>query len=320
MRHDHFTFTATDGARLFVYRWRPEVGIGKGVVHIAHGLAEHAGRYERLAEELTAQGYLVYANDHRGHGRTAGSNEDLGFCGERDCWNRMVRDLIELCAAEKRENPSLRLTLFGHSMGSTMAQQAICMAPGSADRPDLFDAVVMSGASGTVSPLARLGKLLARIERLRLGRRGRSNLINSLSFDNFNKPFAPNRTAFDWLSRDEREVDRYIADSICGFIASTQFWCDFLSAIPEIAKTANRRRIRTDLPIYIFSGGDDPVNENARGCEALARAYRDVGLKNISYKIYPFARHETLNELNREQVMTDFVEWLEAVRMLARAA
>ncbi|MDX2034185.1 MAG: alpha/beta hydrolase [Blastocatellia bacterium] len=320
MKNDHFTFTATDGAQLFVYRWRPDVEIGKAVIHIAHGLAEHAGRYERLAEELTSQGYLVYANDHRGHGKTAGSNDNLGFCGERNCWNRMVQDLIELCAAEKRENPSLRLTLFGHSMGSAMAQQAICEDPAPMDQPGVFDAVVMSGANGTVSPLVHLGKIIARIERLRLGARGRSNLINSLSFDNFNKPFAPNRTAFDWLSRDEREVDRYIADPLCGFIASVQFWVDFLAALPEIARTDNRRRIRPTLPIYLFSGGDDPVNENARGCEALARAYREIGLKNISYKIYPYARHETLNELNRDQVVADFVDWLEAVRMLARAA
>lgn len=314
MRNDHFTFTASDGARLFVYRWRPDVGIGKGIVQIAHGLAEHAGRYERLAEELTSQGYQVYANDHRGHGRTAESNDDLGFCGERDCWNRMVRDVIELCEAAKRENPTLRLTLFGHSMGSAMTQQALYEAP------DACDAAALSGANGTVSPLVHLGRLIARIERLRLGRRGRSNLINSLTFDGFNQPFAPNRTAFDWLSRDEREVDRYIADSHCGFIATTQFWIDFLDAIPEIARTANRRRIRPTLPIYLFSGGDDPVNDNARGCEALARTYRELGIKNVSYKIYPYARHETLNETNRETVTRDFVEWLEAVRMLARVA
>src|SRR5262249_39650033 len=151
-----------------------------------------------------------------------------------------------------------------------------------------------------------------------LGKRGRSALINSLSFGSFNKPFTPNRTAFDWLTRDEDEVDKYIADPMCGFIASAQLWVDMLDAIPKIAKAANRARIPKNLPIYLFSGSEDQVNENGRGCEMLARAYQEAGLGNVSYRIYPDARHETLNEINRKQVAADLVDWLECVRVLDR--
>lgn len=312
MRDDHFTFTADDGARLFVYRWRPDFGIGKAVVHIAHGLAEHAGRYARLAETLTDNGYLVYAHDHRGHGRTAQSQDELGYFGEQNGWNRVVQDLAQLCEAEKTEYPQLPLFLLGHSLGSTMAQQLLY------EHPDLCDAVALSGANGVISPLVYLGQFVARLERLRLGKRGRSDLINSLSFDAFNKNFQPNRTAFDWLSRDEAEVDKYIADPWCGFTATTQLWAELLSAMPKIARPENRARIRKSLPIYLFTGGEDPVNEQSRGCVALAEDYRRIGLKSTSYKVYPRARHETLNELNREEVTAHLLEWLDALVHLLR--
>lgn len=312
MRDDHFTFVADDGVEIFVYRWRPDVGIGKAVVHIAHGLAEHAGRYERLAEALTESGYLVYANDHRGHGRTARAQEDVGYFGDEDGWSRVVKDLGAMCLAEKEENGRLPLILFGHSMGSLMTQQAIY------EYPDLFDAVTMSGASGEVSPMVRFGKAIAKFERLRLGRRGRSDLINRLSFDAFNKAFKPNRTAFDWLSRDEAEVDKYIADQLCGFTASTQLWVDMLAAIIEVTKPENRAKIRRELPIYLFSGMDDQVGQEGRGCSILAENYRRMGLKSVSYKIYPRARHETLNEINRDEVTRHLIEWMDAVVALLR--
>jgi alpha-beta hydrolase superfamily lysophospholipase len=310
MRDDHFTFKAGDAAPIFVYRWRPDVGVGKAVVHIAHGLAEHAGRYERLAEALTTAGYLVCAHDYRGHGRTARGLDETGHFGDGDGWRVLVGDLVAICRAEKAEYPKLPLILFAHSLGTSLAQQVIY------EHPDLFHAVAMSGPNGRVSALVGIGRLLAKLERRRLGKRGRSKLLNSLSFGNFNKAFQPNRTSFDWLSRDEREVDRYLADPMCGFIASTESWVEILTAIPALARTENRARIRKDLLIYLFSGGDDQVNENGRGCEALARAYRAAGLKNVSYKIYPHARHETLNETNREQVTADLIEWMDCVRVL----
>lgn len=305
MRERPFTFTADDGAKLFVYRWMPDVGIGKAVVHIVHGLAEHAGRYERLAEALTKSGYVVFAHDQRGHGKTAQSLEETGHFADEDGWARILKDVDQIVRMERNEFPGQSVILLGHSMGSLVAQHLATR--------NLFDAVAMSGANGIVRPLVHIGKLITRVERLRLGRRGKSELLNSLSFDAFNKAFKPNRTSFDWLSRDEAEVDKYIADPMCGFPCSTQLWLDLLGAITEAAKPEFRAKIPKQLPIYLFSGSRDSANEEGRGSTALAEYYRSIGLEKVSYRIFTQARHETLNEINREEVTTHLIDWLDAI-------
>ena len=305
MRENHFIFTADDGAKLFVYRWLPDVGIGKAVVHIAHGLAEHAGRYEPLAEVLTEHGYVVFANDQRGHGKTAQRPEDVGHFADNDGWQRILRDIEELARLERNEFFGHRVILFGHSMGSLVAQHLATR--------DLFDAVAMSGANGILSPLARIGKWIAKFERWRLGKRGKSELINNLTFDAFNKAFQPNRTSFDWLSRDEAEVDKYIADPMCGFLCSTQLWVDLLGAMTEAADPRFRARVPKQLPMYLFSGSKDQVNDEGRGSTALAESYRSIGMEKVSYRIFTGARHETLNELNREEVTEHLVDWMNAI-------
>lgn len=305
MKENHFTFTASDGAKLFVYRWLPDVGIGKAVVHIAHGLAEHAGRYERLAESLTENGYVVFANDYRGHGKTAQQQEEVGYFADHDGWQRILKDIEEIAGLERNEFPNHRLILLGHSMGSLVAQHLATRS--------LFDAVSMSGANGIASPLVRVGKLIAKIERWRLGKRGKSETINKLSFDAFNNAFKPNRTSFDWLSRDEDEVDKYIADQMCGFLCSTQLWLDMLGAMTEAARPEFRARIPKQLPVYLFSGSLDPVNEQGRGSTALAEYYRSIGMEKVSYRIFTQARHETLNETNREEVTEHLIDWMNAI-------
>ena len=305
MKEHHFTFTAADGAKLFVYRWQPDVGIGKAVVHIAHGMAEHAGRYERLAEALTENGFVVFANDYRGHGQTAPAAEDIGHFGDQDGWQRILKDIEELVRLERNEFFGHRIILFGHSLGSLVAQHLATR--------DLFDAVAMSGANGLVRPLVHVGKLIAKIESWRLGKRGKSELINNLTFDAFNKPFRPNRTSFDWLSRDETEVDKYIADSMCGFLCSTQLWLDVLGAIAEAAQPEFRARVPKQLPMYLVSGSRDTANEEGRGSTALAEYYRSHGMEKVSYRIFPQARHETLNETNREEVTEHLVDWMNAI-------
>lgn len=308
MKADHFTFTADDWAKLFVYHWLPDnEDEVKAVVHIAHGLAEHAARYEPVAAFLTANGYAVYANDHRGHGRTAQSPAELGHFADIAGWNRIAKDLVQMCAEEKQKYEGLPLILLGHSMGALLAQQMAY------EQGDLFDAIAMSGPNGKVSGLAQAGKLIARFERLRLGKHGRSQLINKLSFEAFNKAFVPNRTPFDWLSRDEAEVDRYINDPLCGFVCTTQAWADLLDAVTEIARPENRARVRKDLPMYLFSGHRDVTNEFGAGLEMLVAAYRKHNVRSIRFKLYPDARHEVFNETNRAEVLSDLLDWLNLV-------
>jgi alpha-beta hydrolase superfamily lysophospholipase len=307
MRADTFTFTAEDTTELFVYRFLPDEGVKrKAVVHIAHGMAEHAGRYARVAGALTAAGYVVYANDHRGHGKTAKTKDDLGFLGWSGGYRRAVQDLEQLVVFEKAENPGLPVVLFGHSMGSYFTQ-AFLIEAGWA-----IQGAVLSGSSGKPKLLAQAGRLVARIERARLGRRGRSDLLTNLSFGAFNKAFAPNRTAFDWLSRDEREVDAYVADPLCGFTVTTQLWVDVLDGVATYSSPERQKKIPRDLPVYVFAGGDDPVGEKTRSLDQLLGAYAQAGLVDVTHRFYPGARHETLNETNRDEVTRDLVAWLDA--------
>jgi len=305
MRADSFTFKADDQKDIHVYRWRPDDGApARAVIHIAHGMAEHAARYARVAEALVGAGYVVYANDHRGHGKTAAPG-DLGWLGP-DGFRRCVRDLEQLVAFEKKENPGLPAVIFGHSMGSYMTQ-ALLIEAGAEVR-----GAVLSGTGGKPSLIASAGRVVARAERRRLGPRGSSKILRALSFDAFNKAFRPNRTAFDWLSRDEAEVDRYVADPLCGFPVSTQLWVDMLDALAMISAPEQQARLPRELPIYVFCGTEDPVGERTKSVEQLLGAYGRAGVRDVAHKFYPGARHETLNETNRDEVTRDLLAWLDA--------
>jgi alpha-beta hydrolase superfamily lysophospholipase len=315
MRADTFTFKAEDGKDLFVYRWLPDEGTPrKALVHVAHGMAEHAARYARLAAALTAAGYAVYADDHRGHGKTCGlvggnpqppSPDELGWMGAGG-FRRSVQDIQQLLVFEKAENPGLPAVLFGHSMGSYFAQSFLIEAGAS------IKAAVLSGTGGKPSLIAAAGRLVARIERARLGPKGKSALMNTLSFEEFNKPFRPNRTAFDWLSRDDAEVDKYVADPLCGFPVSTQLWVDLLDGLGHISSPDQQARIPRDLPVYVFCGSEDPVGEKTRSVKQLVEAYGRAGLGDVTHRFYAGGRHEAINDTNRDEVTKDLIDWLDA--------
>lgn len=303
MNENQFTFAARDGANMFVYRWRSQIS-PVAVVQIIHGLAEHAGRYRRMAEQLTAAGYAVYASDLRGHGKSAHSTQDLGFFAEHDGWRKCLDDLWQLHQLIAAENQRVPVLLLGHSMGAALARQMM------AEHGSAFAGVVLSGASGQPTPLAHVGRLVARLEKLRLGPRGKSTLIRTLTFDAFNKPFQPARTRFDWLSRDLAEVDKYVADPLCGFDASVQLWMDLLDAWPRIAKSC--AGVPRDLPICVISGGRDPVSDGTKTLQPMLAQYRAAGFK-VQHKFYPEARHELLNETNKEEMIEDLLSWIGSV-------
>lgn len=301
-----FTFIASDGAALATYKWEP-TKTPRAVIHIAHGLAEHAGRYVRTAKALNSYGYVVYANDMRGHGQTAQAQDELGFLAESNGWQRVVLDVAEMLTAEAREHRSVPLILLGHSLGSYLAQQVIY------EHPKLLTAAILSAPNGKPSLLAQAGRVIARAERLRLGPRGRSQLINSLTFGKFNEPFAPVATPFDWLSRDTAEVKLYFNDARCGFLSTTQLWVDFLDGITALANPAHKRRLQSTFPLYILAGSHDPVCAKGKGAAALAQEYKVAGLTNVTYKLYAESRHELLNEINRQEVIADMALWLDKI-------
>ena len=288
------------GRAIFVRRWSPD-DAPRAVIQLAHGLAEHSARYERVAQALTAAGYVVAASDHRGHGPKC-PPADLGYFADSDGWRACLTDLEAVAHQLRRDYPGLPVVFFGHSMGSFMGQTYI------AEHGAELAAAVLSGTSGPAPAILAIGRKLAAFERWRLGPRGRSKLVAALLFGELNKPFKPARTPFDWLSRDEAEVDKYIADPLCGFDATNQLAIDLLAALGDLASPAIAARIPKGLPIYIMSGSRDPVGAKLQG---LIDVYRAAGL-NVTTKIYPDARHETLNETNREEVTADLIAWLNA--------
>jgi alpha-beta hydrolase superfamily lysophospholipase len=304
VRSSTFTLASTDGVSLFVYRWSPEAA-PKAAVQIAHGLVEHAGRYARLAKALTDAGYAVYAGDHRGHGRTASTPEDFGFFAERDGWRKCIDDLWRLNQRIAMDLPGLPIVLIGHSMGSFMAQHFI------SQHGEALSGVVLVGSNGMPAPLTVAARIVARLERLRLGPRGRSAPLHSMVVGVFNKQFEPVRTEADWLSRDSAEVDKYVADPLCRFRPTVQPWIDLLSALYEIAKPARQARIAKQLPIYVIAGTRDSASTNGKGLEELLSAYHAAGLQRVACRFYPEARHELFNETNREEVTRELLAWLD---------
>ncbi len=298
-------FEADDGRKIHVSRWLPDGSNppARGFVHISHGMAEHGARYARVAEALTRSGWAVYADDHRGHGKTARWSSELGYL--EGGMRRAVRDLEELIAHEKEQHPGRPAVVMGHSFGSYIVQAFL------AEHGAMVDAAILSGTSGKPNALATAGRAIARAERRRLGDRGKSRLLTELSFGGFNKAFKPNRTEFDWLSRDEAEVDRYIADPHCGFMVTTSFWVEVLDALVELSRPELQARIPRDLPIYILAGARDPVGDNGKGVKQLVGAYHAAGLRRVTHRLYEGGRHEMVNETNRDEVIRDLMGWLE---------
>jgi alpha-beta hydrolase superfamily lysophospholipase len=305
MKNDTFTFKAADGTKIFTYRWMPDDASAiKGVVQIAHGMAEHAARYERFADALTKAGYAVYANDHRGHGKTAGSQDRVGYFADEKGWEKVMEDMHTLTGIIKKECPKKPFFLFGHSMGSLLSRHY------SMHYANELNGLVLSGTAGDPGALGKIGILVATIEAKIRGKKAKSNILNKLSFGAFNNAFKPNRTDYDWLSRDNAEVDKYVNDPWCGAVFTAGFFCDMLGGISYINKKENIAKIPKNLPIYIFSGAKDPVGGNTKGVSQVYNALKNAGIGDVTLKFYEDCRHETLNEINRNEVFSDVIAWM----------
>jgi len=301
-----FTFKDKEGLDIFVYKWTPDDGKVKACIQIAHGMAEHAARYERFAQGLTAAGFVVYANDHRGHGKTAGSLEKAGIYGEKDGFRLVVENMYQLTGIIKKENPNAPVFLFGHSMGSFLSQGYLSLYGNE------LKGSILSGSAGPGGALVSIGHFIATIISLISGRNAKSKLLDSMSFGAFNNAFKPNRTAFDWLSRDNVEVDKYINDPWCGFICTAGFFADLTAGLLWIHNSATMKQIPKSLPVYFVAGAKDPVGAETKSISDLISIYKKNGLTDVTQKFYHEARHEILNETNREEVTKDIISWLEA--------
>lgn len=279
-----FTFPSSDGTAIHVRSWLPVESEPHGIVQIVHGMGEHSGRYGHLAARLVHLGFAVYADDHRGHGLSMGPVPgDLG----PDGWNLLVADELALTEILRERHPGLPVTLLGHSLGSFAVQQYVL------GRSDLVDEVVMSGTTavdGLFTEIAAAG----------------GDLIGF-----FNAEFQPTRTDADWISRDEAQVDAYNADPWCGFAIDDTNMVSLAAAATGLSDPAT---VRADLPIYVMVGDKGPLNGKLRLSDLLIERYRDAGLTDLTYRVYPDARYEVLNEINRDEVEADLLAWITRAR------
>ena len=273
-----------DGLRIVTFEWPATTGEVRGVVQIAHGLAEHSARYARLAAALNAVGYHVGSTDHRGHGASiAGTPGDFGAVGFSGLWH----DVVQYGGLLRNAHADLPVYLLAHSMGSFAAQELL---PEYSTR---YDGVILSGSTAIDVMAARMAA----------GPAGDLSVFNS-AFEN--------RTGYEWLSRDEAEVDAYVDDPLCGFTLPAETTPALFADGARLSDPAELARIRSDLPILIISGSDDPLSGGGQLPRLLAQRYTDAGVADVTVVVYPGARHEVFNETNRDEVTTGVVSWLQA--------
>ncbi|WXL27960.1 lysophospholipase [Ectopseudomonas mendocina] len=301
MNHQSLWIECNDASPLYLNHWSAQRP-AKAVIMLAHGMSEHSGRYARLAEALTAEGIELYAHDQRGHGKTA-EHGVAGHFADKDGWQLVIRDLERINHHIRRDHPQTPIILLGHSMGSYIGMAYLmrhsCSVQGA----------ILSGSNYQPVALYKIAEKLARFERWRQGPLGRSALIEFVSFGSFNKRFKPNRTAFDWLSRDPQEVDTYINDPLCGKRCSNQLWIDLLGGLQSITPPENLAQIDSKLPLLVIGGSCDPVSQGQRQLD-LANALRQSGHMKVQVQLYPEARHELLNETNRDEATRYIINWL----------
>jgi alpha-beta hydrolase superfamily lysophospholipase len=294
--------TARDGAPIPAYAWLPP-GEAKALVTIAHGLAEHASRYDDFARALTTAGYAVYAEDHRGHGARAREHGMLGNFGAAG-YEAIVDDLAVVCDTARTAYPNRPLFFFGHSMGSVLAQRFV-QVHGS----ELAGAVFC----GTFGAIDGLDAILGMADAAAAGTAASEpSTLQGQMFAGFNAPFEPKTTGFEWLSRDEAMVRAYADDPLCGFPLTNAAMASMLHGFANAWSAKNEALVPTALPVLVVAGADDPAGAATGSLQALVARYRSLGVADLSVALYPGARHEILNETNRDDVYRDLIAWFDA--------
>ncbi|MBE5804325.1 MAG: alpha/beta hydrolase [Clostridiales bacterium] len=290
------TFSSCTGAQLDCRLWLPE-GEPRAVIQLVHGMAEHIDRYDQTARAFAAAGFAVVGHTHLGHGPAA---EIKGWFGEKDGWQHLIDDVHRLRQQTQQQYPGVPYILLGHSMGSFVVRCYLMQYAGG------LAGAILSGTGFFPKVIVMAGLGLANLVCLFGGAKKPSKLINSIAFGANNKIFTPARTDFDWLSRVEAEVDKYIADPCCGFLFTGSGYRDMFRGLNRLTKLHDMPRA---LPVLFFSGDQDPVGAGD-GVNKVAQEFRDAGLTTVDVKLYPGGRHEMFNEENRQEVWQDVTDWI----------
>ncbi len=298
-----FTVSSTCGAALRCGLWAPNTPEPSAVLQLVHGISEHIGRYEEFGSFLADNGVLTVADDHMGHGRSAG--ETPGFFPSG--WSGAVDDELTLMRRVREEYPQTPYFILGHSMGSFLTRSFLIR------HPDVPLAGVLLSGTGWQNPLTlRLGLRLCAREEKRLGERSVSGMLQKVVFGRYNRSFRPNRTANDWVCSDPKVVDAYCEDSFCAISPTVGLSRDMLGGMLWNEDKKNLRKMNRDVPAFFFSGAQDPVGNMGKGVLRSAMAFRDAGMREVDCKLYPGGRHEMLNEPNRREVYDDILRWIHA--------
>ena len=301
MRTD-FYFPSCGAGMIHGCRWEP-VGVPIGVIQIVHGVAEHVLRYDAFAQEMAELGFLVVAADHMGHGGSIGNDGVQGFFDGG--WFKATADIYRLFSHTRLEQPDVPYILLGHSMGSFLVRTFLTKYPNCA-----IDGVILSGTAWLHRGIINTGIAAATLAGKRSGMKKPSKLMNDMMFGGYNRKIEHKRTDFDWLTRDPKIVDAYIADPLCGFTISAGLAKDMLCGLLYIQEPEHLGKMRKDLPVLFIAGSDDPVGSYGAGVKQAAQAFVRAGMENVSMRLYPLCRHEVLNELNREEVCANIREWM----------
>lgn len=308
MNKKSFVFRSSSGlSDIFVSSYFPAAECDiKGVIQIAHGMAEHHERYEDFIEVLNNNGYAVYINDHLGHGKSVSDDSELGYFGENKGYMNLVRDMKLLTDIIKKENPGLPVILFGHSMGSMLARLY------TSEYGNVIDGAIYCGTCGA-NPAAPVGITLVNLIKKLKGSHYRSELINKLAFGTYNNRFKPQRTAFDWLTTDNDVVDKYIQDPYCGFLFTANGYKDLMELIVEINKKEWYQSVPKTIPVYLIAGKDDPVGNYGKGIYEVFDNLTEVRHKNVSVDLFSGDRHEILNEKDKDEVYKYVLKWISGI-------
>ena len=297
----------SDGNVNIIHSWIPD-GDVKAVVLLSHGMTEHASRYARFGELLTKDGFALYAEDHRGHGETAKLAEEkgtgqFGYLADKNGFFRVVDDIHEEALFLRNKYEGKKLFLFGHSFGSFISQCFI------EKYGDCIDGVILCGTAGPQKGLIAFASAFGNLIKFFTGKHHYSKLVDNLSFGSYNNHIKNPRTKFDWLTRDNAIVDAYVADPWCGYTCTIGFYCDMFSGLKYIHTEKNMLQIPRTLPVFFIDGDEDPVGGYSKTVQDLCTRYQGNGIKDVSIKFYSGARHELLNETNKEEVEQDVLSW-----------
>jgi len=308
-QRSEFSFPSVDGIhQVHAVQWLPEDGQPKAVLQILHGISEHIGRYDTFARFLTAHGYAVIGSDHLGHGKTATGREEFGYLSDQGGCFQLLKDARTMRLKGEQLFPGLPYYLFGHSMGSYLARGYLM------DYPGTVDGCLLTGTGHETARIIALGNAFCPFLRKLKGGNLENSILNFFSAGMYNAHFKPVRTNVDWFTRDTAELDAYLNDPLCHFMPTIAMFCDIFEGLAYLSDPANLKRMCSDTPVFLFSGENDPVGHMGKAVKWVYDMLKRYGVKEVTLKLYPEARHELLHELNRGEVYNDVLDWLETHR------